>query len=66
MTQTTWNSPFGSPASSSREMPVANGKFQGAMIPTTPLGCRISVDDETSGTGPPRRFGASSFGARLR
>ena len=47
-------------------MPVANGKFQGAMIPTTPLGCRISVDVDTNGTGPPRFVDASSFGARLR
>ncbi len=47
-------------------MPVANGKFHGAMIPTTPLGWRISVELETSGTGPARRTGRSSFGARLR
>ncbi len=48
------------------EMPVANGKFHGAMTPTTPLGCRISVEEDTIGTGPPRRVGASSLGARLR
>ena len=27
------------------------------MIPTTPLGCRISVDVDTTGTGPPRFVG---------
>ena len=48
------------------EMPVANGKFQGAMIPTIPLGWRISVDVDSSGTGPPRLTGLSSFGARFR
>ena len=48
------------------ERPVANGKFHGAMIPTTPLGCRISVDVDMTGTGPPRLVGASSLGARLR
>ena len=48
------------------ERPVANGKFQGEMIPTTPLGCRTSVDDDTNGTGPPRLVGASSAAARLR
>ena len=93
--QTTWKSPFGSPASSSiwtpyngesavllsglstiplpaisaeieSEMPVANGKFQGAMIPMTPLGWRISVEFDTSGTGPPRLTGLSRCGARLR
>ncbi len=48
------------------EMPVANGKFQGAMMPTTPLGWRISVEVERNGTGPPRLVGASSLGARLR
>ena len=47
-------------------MPVANGKFHGAMMPTTPLGCRISVDVVRNGTGPPRFTGASSLGARLR
>ena len=48
------------------EMPVANGKFQGAMIPMTPLGCRISVEVDRNGTGPPRLTGLSSLGARLR
>ena len=47
-------------------MPVANGKFQGAMMPTTPLGCRISVEVVSNGTGPPRLVGASSLAARLR
>jgi hypothetical protein len=31
-------------AGTASEIPVANGKFHGAMMPTTPLGCRISVD----------------------
>ena len=48
------------------ESPVANGKFHGAMIPTTPLGWRISVEVDSSGTGPPRLHGASSRAARLR
>ena len=48
------------------ERPVANGKFHGAMIPTTPFGWRISVDVLITGTGPPRVTGASSFAARLR
>ena len=48
------------------EMPVANGKFHGAMMPTTPLGWRISVEDVSIGTGPPRRVGASSLAARFR
>ncbi len=53
-------------AGTASERPVANGKFHGAMMPTTPLGCRISVELETNGTGPPRFLGASSFGARFR
>ena len=48
------------------DRPVANGKFHGAMIPTTPFAWRISVDVDTTGTGPPRLVDASSFGARLR
>ena len=48
------------------EMPVAKGKFQGAMIPMTPLGWWISVDVLTTGTGPARLTGLSSLGARLR
>ena len=48
------------------EMPVANGKFHGAMIPMTPFGWRISVEELTTGTGPERLTGLSSFGARLR
>ncbi len=47
-------------------MPVANGKFHGAMMPTTPLGSRISVELLSNGTGPPRLVEASSLGARLR
>ncbi len=48
------------------DRPVANGKFHGAMMPTTPFGTRTSVDPDTIGTGPPCFFGASSFFARLR
>ena len=48
------------------EMPVAKGKFQGPMMPTTPLGTRTSVEVVRNGTGPPRVVGASSFFARLR
>ncbi len=53
-------------AGTASEMLVANGKFHGAMMPTTPLGWRISVDPDTSGTGPARFLSASSLGARLR
>ena len=45
---------------------MAKGKFHGAMIPTTPLGWRISVEVDITGTGPPRLTGASSLAARLR
>ncbi len=48
------------------ERPVAKGKFHGAMIPTTPLGWRTSVELLTTGTGPPRVTGLSSLAARLR
>ena len=48
------------------EMPVANGKFHGAMMPMTPRGGCTSVELEMNGTGPGRRLGASTFGARLR
>ncbi|CAB4707770.1 unannotated protein [freshwater metagenome] len=47
------------------EMPVAKGKFHGAMMPMTPLGTRISVEFVRNGTGPPRLVEASSLGARL-
>jgi hypothetical protein len=53
-------------AGTASEIPVANGKFHGAMMPTTPLGRRISVDVVSSGTGPPRRVEVSSRGARFR
>jgi hypothetical protein len=53
-------------AGTASEIPVANGKFHGAMMPTTPLGYRISVDVVRSGIGPPRLAGASSLAARLR
>jgi hypothetical protein len=33
---------------------VANGKFHGEISPTTPLGRRTSVLEETKGTTPPR------------
>ena len=48
------------------DSPVANGKFHGAMMPMTPFGWWIWVDVLTTGTGPPRVTGASSFAARLR
>ena len=47
------------------EMPVAKGKFHGAMTPTTPLGWRIAVEVVRNGTGPPFLTGASSRGACL-
>ena len=47
------------------EMPVANGKFHGAMIATTPLGRRTSVECESTGTGPACLRSLSSDGARL-
>ena len=47
------------------EMAVAKGKFQGAMMPTTPLGWRISVEPEMTGTGPAWALSARSLGARL-
>ncbi len=45
---------------------MAKGKFHGAMIPTTPLGWRTSVEVLTTGTGPPRVTGLSSLAARFR
>ena len=48
------------------EIAVANGKFHGAMMPTTPLGSRISVDPEMTGTGPACALSAEQPGARLR